>query len=277
MNHSSEPSSEESLLRDVLVEAARASDPLAGQDAHLDADTFVAYHEGSLGDDDARRARDHLVACATCAGLLTDLSAGFENDHEDDASHTGTLDIEHAATWRALKAGLPEVRGTTPGSSPWTGTTARSSALPWALAAILLATVAGLVWRLNQLANDTEILRAQIAVLDAPQTEVAIAYLDAVTRDAEAESTVIVGPSRPLFLLILTPPLDEPERTYRIAVLDASGNPRWSSAPLIVNDHGTLRVALSRRFVPPGHYRVHLLDTEGTLIDERTLRVIDGA
>ncbi len=264
------------VLGDVLAATARSLDPLASDGEHLDPEVLVGYHEGTLSDDEAARAQDHLVACSVCSELIADLAAGFAptTDLPDNA-----VDFEKEAEWRKLQARLdlspaPSPEATVRHSDRVQGT--RTPVLPWALAAVLLATVAGLAWQVMTLGREAAGLRMTIAELEAPQAGVGMVYLDAVTRNREPIPTVTVHPERPRFVVILTPPIDAGDGPFRVEVLDEGATPRWAADGLLVNDHATLRVGLSRRFLPPGAYRVRLKGEDGTLLDERLMRVVDG-
>ncbi len=267
----------EPILGAALAATARSRDPLGSDGGHLDPEVLVGYHEGTLSDGEAVRTQDHLVACSVCSDLIADLAAGFEATTDLPGN---AVEFEREAVWGKLRSSLEsppyettEVLAILPKSKK---RAASMPVLPWALAAVLLATVAGLAWQVMDIGREAADLRTTIAVLEAPQAGVGMVYLDAITRDLEAIPTVVVHPERPLFIVILTPPLDAGDGPFRVEVLDHTGTRRWSSDGLTVSDHGTLRVALSRRFLPPGDYRVRLFGDDTAMLDDRALQVVAG-
>lgn len=255
------------VLPDLLRDEARRTDgggSGSGGD-HLDPDTLVAYHAGSLKDDEAARTRSHLVSCRVCSGLLLDLDQPFEAAPETTSQEVA--DFERTVVWKALHDTLEPRRPATEHAAAQPSDAHRWRA--WAFAAALLLAAAGLGWTAFQLDRTVRGLERQIAVLETPVADVPILYLDAATRDAEDDARTVPA-GAPVFVLVLTP--DEPEAFERYQVtIEAADGVRLELADLPLSDYGTLRVAVPRGALGPGPFDVTL---SGTVRGEQSASAI---
>lgn len=264
--------------------AGLGADPGAGE--HPDAERLVAYHQGALDEADAAAVRAHAVACPTCAGLLLDLETPFVAAGEDGSDEPEVADFERAAVWKAVRAEIAGDLGDRTAAGPVVRpdkamrAPVRAPLLPWLVAAVLVVAAGALALRVRQLGDTVRDLETTIAALEAPQGGVPILYLDGVTRSELGDGALEVPAGTGSLVLILTP--SEPERfdRYRVEVIDDAGADRAAVDDLARNEHGTVRVALSRRGLPPGRYTVRLLGVAGggaaEPLDRYTIRILEG-
>lgn len=256
--------SDNEAFREVLVEEARA---LAG--VHPGVDSLVDYLGGVLDSEEDERVRDHLVACAECAGTVLDLDPLMKPEVQ---ARDGVVDLEVESAWRALQSEL---------DAPDRGRSSTASRWPMALAAsLMIATLALSAW-VTQLLRSTSELRQQVAQLSQPLVNPPILYLDGVTRNQRTGAVVEFSPEKPFVLLIAIPGTSERFASYEAVLNDASGGVVWRGSGLGLSVEDTLRIQLPRDLLPEGEYTVRIegireepARPENELLIESSLRVV---
>jgi anti-sigma factor RsiW len=238
-------------LLGVLAEEAGAA-----RGDHPCDDELLGYRDGDLDPAAEGRLRDHLVGCRECTERLLDLDA-----LSPDPAIAGGADseIEVAAAWRDLRAGLAEeapeaVRRSA--ASGAAGAPGRWRALQ-SLAAVLALAVVGLGLWVAQLRRDVDRLAA-------PQENLPILYLDEPVRATGGAAPRIASPGPGgRVLLIVTPPPDGAAARYRAVVAVEGGREVWRAGDLVPSESGTLRLLLPPRSLPPGRYELRLAGSTG--------------
>jgi len=223
-----------------LIEARSDAD-------HPDPGDVAAYVGGELAAAPAQRLEQHLLGCRDCVALARDLACARQ------AAGDAVADFELAAAWRALQARLEAEDAAS-----------RRAARRWlpAIAAILAVAVLGLglaVWRLEA---SREAMAAALAELEAPQVDLPILYLDAVTRAGD-EPPPRIPPGGRSVVLIVTPPVDSDFPAYDVELRRAGGELAWQGRDLTPSDYGTLRLLLPRRLLAAGANRLELFGRRG--------------
>jgi hypothetical protein len=262
-----------------------------GDGDHPSPDRLLAYHLGELPEPEAAHVQDHLVGCESCSEALLDLAELAA----PDAAAAGMPDVERAAAWKQLTARRAQASalagsGTSSGTSSGTGSglsrPPRWRSLQALAAGLAVACLALSLWvvrlqdRLAQDATQRESGGA-LGGLSAPQANVPIAYLDAVTRGSagDGEPVPIVPPARGAWILIVTPSDPRPGDRYRLEILDAAERTLHTVGGLTLSELGAVRAALPAGLLAPGDYRLRLAaetDAGSTLdgtADEYRLRV----
>lgn len=219
---------------------------------HPDADAWIAYHEGELEAAEEERLRGHLVKCPACVSTLLDLDAFAGGGDPGELS-----ELERAAAWRAMRSALE--RQEAPTRAP--GLAGGRFAVPWALAASLVAGVLGLaLWDAHRTAGE---LRGTVTALTEPQINVPILDLfpDTATRSG-GEAQLPAVPPAEFFTLLLA--LEEPREfpDYEVEILDAGGDVVWSKRGLEMSDFGNFKLGLSGRFLASGEHQIRLYGVE---------------
>ncbi len=256
----------EVALRVLASEARRRQGP----DAHPSPETLTAYHAGELTPAVEEGIQEHLAVCTHCTRLLLDLStflAPLDAGRED-------VDEEADTSWQAIRArlpvptspsGKPRVTASTraPGFTRWLP---RTSPLAAAAAFVLAALISVPLWIIARQLSSPETPPETIE-LSAPENLRGTAGpppVSPVTVHARAASTT--------FLLRLARP--QPDLRFRIELLvtgsagsaGAYGASARRSLPqpaaVRVVDARTLVLVLAGRQLPPGQYRLRVLDAE---------------
>jgi len=250
-------------LEELASEARRRQGP----DAHPSPETLAAYHDGELTLAAAEDVREHLAVCRHCARLLLDLPAFLEAPAADRES----LDVEADASWQAIRERLPgppekagrrrETRRAAWGAAPGTP---RQAWPRLALAATLAgaAVIAVPLWIIARHLSSPELPPVTLE-LSTPESQRGTAEappLPPAVVHADAASTT-------LLLRLARPQLDLRFRVELLAggAARAAGAPagRALPAPAVkIVDSRTLVLVLARRQLPPGGYRLRVLDAE---------------
>jgi len=244
---------------------------------HLTGEDLVAYHRGKLEPAAANALQDHLVACADCRLLLSDLMAFPELPEPPGPTPDLPLaDVD--AAWSKMKARIfaaaagpepsPEEESARIRPGPWTRNAQarvgkrRDEERPepvrfLALAASFLLGCVGLSFWVYT-------LRLQIGELSRPQLNVAIHDLfaaDDPVRGGQAATAVSErrGPGQMTLILHLSEP---PAAPLAIRILDASDRELWSAEGLEAGADGTTSLSIRRDFFPAGVFRIVILASE---------------
>ena len=239
----------------------------AGKGSHPSEDDIAAYHAGTLPPDEAALLQDHLVACPECTNLLLSLE-----DFTREAEPAPAAEI--AAAWEGLRARLP-VRHSPPAPSlpgPRRSRPSSRRASPWlsALAASLLVAVVGLSFRIPSLMRaEEELSKPQI---NAPLEDAFASPL----RGLPEETVVKLAPEDQRFALVLHAMDQQTFPDFGVEITRADGAAVWQGRGLRRDPDGSFVLTLSRRFTPPGEYRVRLWGIDGPkreLLGEYDVRI----
>ncbi len=234
--------------------AALYAERTADGGEHRDADGLCAYLAGELPEAAAEQLRDHLEGCHQCVSQLLDLEPLAT---PDVPPAPGVADHDVAKFQRAVHerlAGRPsEPADERVRPRPARRPTVRWSGLLKAAAAVFLVTALGLSMWVIQLQRTVADQRRH---LEQPRLNVPVFYAEA-TRDAE----LVVGelpPGNDFFVLMLMPTELRVFASYEMEIRGAGERLIWNGEGLEMSAGGALRLGLSRRFLPPGSYRIHL-------------------
>ena len=227
-------------------------EPGAQDDAHLTPELLVAYHHGNLPPEIADAALEHLAACRRCGDLLLELTrledGGGEIDAEQAAGEEVRDDLESTRVLKSLKRRLEKE-----GNNEVSGTRldSRMRGLAYGLAASLALAFGLGAW--------LSVLKGELRALRQPQINLSILHLEAdgVTR-GDGEEAVVRGDAE-RFVVILNPPSFPAAVEHRAEILADDGRRLWAGEGLRPTAEGTFYLELSRRLLPPGGYRIHLL------------------
>lgn len=246
-------------IRELLAEERR------NLGSHLKLEDVTTYHGGTLSPEEEERIQEHLAACPECSALLLDLE-GLSDPSNDGAVSQAEL----AAAWRVVGGRLRQEMAGTAGKASSGGRSPIGS--PWlhALAAILLLAVGTLAF---------QVVRLQHLVGDVPQPQLNAPVLD-LRPSVRGEGIGAAAPEVPsrarLFTLVINPVGSLSQGTYAVEIIDAAGKRAWSGQGLELNSFGSFSLALSRRTLSAGEYRLRLFSlTTGhrQLIGEYAFRV----
>lgn len=214
------------------LEGGLAHHPTSGE--------LLDFLAGDLPKAERERIEEHLALCRACARTALELAAFPEE--ELAPGEAPLTDGELAAEWKRFRAALPPAR------PAWSG--AVLSRAGWALAASLLLAVVGLAFWNVRLSQEMRAPRVEVAVVD-------LVPLDAVERKEEAETVAIPGWADDIVLLLN---FAEPTTStlFQIEILAEDGRLAWSSRGVRRSEEGTFAVAVPRRFLPAGVYRIRL-------------------
>ncbi|MFL6201360.1 MAG: zf-HC2 domain-containing protein [Thermoanaerobaculia bacterium] len=250
---------------------------LVTTDGHPDADTLVAYHEGTLPSEEERRVQDHLVACRECAALAADLEGLGEPDFG-----AGEVLPEGAGelVWEKVREEIQRDRRG-PGrilplprhGGEGRGEGARDQSLPrWVrpLAAMLLVSTMAL-------SGWVAYLRDQVEDLSSPQLNAPILDLQpAGSTRGEGLAVQAVPADARLFTVVLSPAGRPAFAEYELEIVDAGGNVVRRDGGLKPNAFGSFSATLSRDLLGPGDFRVRLVgikDGSRQTVEEYALRI----
>ncbi len=241
----------------------------AGGNGHFEPDELFAYLAGELSDQEAEGLQDHLEGCRECLDRLLELESLAE---PDPPSAEGVTDFELVAAGRAIRQRLS-------GEAAKDGLRAHPGRLrSWigggwtqAAAAVFLVTTLGLSVKVVELQRTTT---EQRRGLEQPRINVPVLYADA-TRAGELAVSEL-PPGNDFFLLMLMPTETRTFADYEVEISGAGERPIWSGKGLEMSAGGALRLGLSRRFLPPGRYRIRLfgIGAEGReMIEEYPIEI----
>ncbi len=215
--------------------------------AHLETDELVAYHEGTLPEESAERARDHLALCPECAGRLLDLDAFY------DASPAGTPEAaaEAEAAWRELAPRLGEKRGEV---VPLRRPPAFSDPVWRALAAVLFFGVIGLSTWVILLRRD---LRENGAIHPAT-------VVDLWTQGDETRGATAAIPRRDSAVLLAHLPYGtDPDSGFEAEILGPDGAVERKIAGLSARDRNKVLLELDPGWPKAPGYTLRLYGVRG--------------
>ncbi len=232
----------------------------ADADRHLDPEELFAYLAGELSESAVEHLRQHLEGCRECVDLLLEL----ELLAAPDAPPTdGVADLGLAATRRVISEHFAGERSAANDERVRRSRRLRLVPGRWggivqAAAAVFLVTTLGLSVRVAQLQRTTAELRHD---LEQPRLNVSVFYADATRSGGVVVDEL--PPDNDFFLLMLIPTERRVFASYEVEIRGADQRPIWSGKGLEMSAGGTLRLGLSRRFLPPGDYRVRLYGLAG--------------
>lgn len=248
---------------DRSLAATFADDRAPASGEHRTPDELFAYLAGELGEEDQERLQAHLEGCRECLDLLLDL----EPLALPETPQAGVTDLETAAAWRTLRSRLAAEKTRERTFLP-------SRLLQVAAAVFFVSTLALSGWVIH-LERSAARLRDTLAAAAAPRLNVPVVYVDS-TRSEETAGGLEMPPGQDFLLLMMTPADPRELASYEVEILDAGERPIWHGTGLEMSDYGSLRLGLSRRFLPPGRYRIRLygvVDGESELLEEHPLEV----
>lgn len=213
----------------------------AGVAGHVEPEELLAYHEGELAPEDARRVRDHLEGCRDCVAALLDLETLAA---PDPPRADGATDFELAAAWRTFRKSVDGA--------------GRRPTLRWfqAAAAVLLASTLGLsAWVIE--------LRQARQQSSEPRLNVPVLYVESTRGPDGFDGRIEIPAGEESFMLFLMPTDLREFASYEVEISGTGGGLAWSGGGLELSDYGALRIGLSRRFLPTGDYRIRLYGVSG--------------
>lgn len=246
-------------LRDALADLAQEG---TGQGDHPDLEQLIAFYENRLDEEQAESVDEHLASCLECNSTLLDLTV-FANDVAGGPDTRD--DLADALAWRTMRDQLIQSRkqasdDATLASDPAATGGAEVSdrevhrpRWPMALAAGLLLAAVGLGIFASLERQRSADLAEQVAVLTAPQHDVPILYLDAVTRGQSIDRPSIAVGENDRWVVIVAPPSEQ--AVWSAALYAEGSEPVWEADELRTNELGTLRLSFA---LPTGPYRLKL-------------------
>jgi hypothetical protein len=226
---------------------------------HPEPETLAAYHAGELGESEAQRLQDHLLACRECAALLLDLDG-----LADPAFGAGSLsEADQEALWGRIEA---EIQKEAPALAPVVplrrpSRSSRSTPQPrWlqALAAALLVATVGLSAWVTSLRHSVEALNRP-----EPNAPVIDLYSGASRSSGSPQPSATIPRDFRFFTVILHPPHARSTSRYRVEIVRADGGSVWSRDGVAPDPLGPLPLTLTRSLIGPGEYRIRLFDGTG--------------
>jgi hypothetical protein len=246
-------------FRDALVELIEGSPSPA---EHPSPERWIDYHRGRLSPDEEELLQEHLARCRDCFDLAAG-AAEFAGPGEDTGAGQ---DVETTALWRLLRPQL-DPPPAPPDNVRSISTAAprppsRASRLPTTLAATFFVALVGMTaWILQ--------LQSERAALLAPVANVATLEIAGGDRAAGPEPSIPTGPRR----LVFHPAEDLP--AWRLSIRDAATGREVVSEKLLPDQNLAFNLYLPQG-LPPGRYRLDLLDGAGKVRETHPLRVTPG-
>ena len=239
-------------FRDTLLELIDSSQEPVD---HPSPDQWLAYQRGELPAEEEARLQEHLGRCRDCFDLAAG-AAEFARPEEDGET------METAAVWRLVRPQLdPPSDNVRAISAAAPRPRSRTRLPPYALAASFFVALVGLTaWNLQQ--------RSALEALRAPRANVPSFELDAGERFVPAgrERSMPAGPR----MLVFHPAEDLP--AYRLVIHEAATGRELSSHELLPDRNLAFNLYLPEG-LPPGRYRLELLDGAGKVRETHLLRV----
>jgi hypothetical protein len=224
---------------------------------HPEPETLAAYHAGELGESEAQRLQDHLLACRECAALLLDLDG-----LADPGFGAGSLSaVDQEALWGRIQGEIQQAESPVLAPVIPLRRPSRSAPQPrWlqALAAALLVATVGLsLWVVS--------LRRTVETLNRPEPNAPVIDLySGASRSAGSPSpTATIPRDFRFFTVILHPPHSRSTNRYRVEITRAGGGNVWSRDGVAPDPLGPLPLTLTRSLIGPGEYRIRLFDGTG--------------
>jgi len=247
-------SEESTQLRAALQLLARQGQ--ASPPEPLSGELLVAYYNDQLSEDEKRRVRDHLVACADSRELLCELAVFPQEPEELPAISEARI----ADAWSHVRSRIASPRpalATVTEFPPRPQQAAPQRPWPW------IALAAGLSAACLALSLWIGALRQTVVDLSQPQVNALIEDLypvdDPLRLDRNAAQRVVEiprGVTRLVLILHLGDVADSSTRTAQIVAAD--GHEVWRSAALELSPEGTATLSVPRRFLPAGDYRISI-------------------
>lgn len=281
---------------------------------HLTADELMTYARGGMPAEEEARAADHLVWCNRCTASLLTVEA-FDEVEISDAEVAAAWEKMKAslgrrrAGARAWPRERPHfIQAFGPAHAygiaasllialiavgAWSITLHRDSrrlaaALgsqsesPDRAAAAGIQTGAGTPSELRRVEGyERQIaeLQQQVDTLSEPQTNVVIADLypaDGTRGSGSAVTTIDVPSGANVFAVILNGFADRSHPDYHVDIFDRRGTRIWRGEKLRRTEFGNFTLALPRRLLPAGQYRLRLSGIsrgQATLLEEYSILV----
>jgi hypothetical protein len=279
-------------MRD-LYRARTSRSPLDGE--CLATEVLVGAATGELSARERERVADHLIACSSCAEEYR-IIRPLETWAEGVALHESAELPSRRSRLESVFA-LPRVA--------------------YAIAAVLLILSAALGIALRSLREDNRLLAGlneqlrerdragtpsskerirqveqhatQIAELQQRINELSQPQMNLPIRDLDpqgstrgqsrrADAVIELPSSASLFALILNVGGEVAHSSYALEIMDGRGKTVWSGGGLQKSPYNTFTVALSRRLLPAGRYRIKLYGTmpEGRkqLVEDYAVRIV---
>jgi hypothetical protein len=219
---------------------------------HLEPDEIAAYRAGELPSDEEERVREHLVLCRDCAELLLDLEALGDPDFGAGEPWSAA---DAATVWEGVEAGMKQAERATVVPFRRGAPMARPPRWLHALAACLLLAVVGLSAWVVTLRGELSRMQPNAPVLDL--------YPEGSLRRGAASVEGVAGTEVPadaqLFTLhLLNPAPQAAHESYEVEILGAGDDPVWRDRSFRPNSTGSFTLALSRRALGTGDYRIRL-------------------
>lgn len=236
-------------MSDELKEALQWMD----LDAHPDPERLAAYHAGELPPEEEGRVQDHLALCRECADLLLDL------DGLADPGFGAGADLSaKEAVWQSLREEIGKEEIPSPPVVPFRRPVRSSPRWLQALAASLLVATLGLsFWAAS--------LKRMVAELSGTRTATVLQLDAEATRGEGGLPLPTVSSDADVITLILNGAGQRRYERYRFEIVREGGD-RVGGGP-IERDPDSYDdfkpIALARREIGPGDYRVHLFGRRG--------------
>jgi hypothetical protein len=236
-------------MSDELRDALKEMD----LDAHPDPERLAAYHAGELSPEEEGRVQDHLALCRECAALLLDLDGLADPGFGAGADLSGK-----EAVWQRLREEIGKEEIPSAPVVPFRRPVRSSPRWLQALAASLLVATLGLsLWVAS--------LKRTVAELSGTQTA-AVLHLDAETTRGEGGLPLpAVSSDAGVITLILNGAGQRRYERYRFEIVRADGGkPGGGPIERDPDSYDEFKpIALARRELGPGDYRVRLYGRSG--------------
>ncbi len=225
-------------------------------DQHPLPERIVAYHERRLPPDEAEEIRAHLAVCPDCTTELLAL-ADLYDGVDDPAAEVSPAGMETAwqrqrerlfpAEASSVVVPLESRREVRPPRRDW------RTAVPFALAASLLAVVALVQWR-------------TIVRLEAPRANpplVNLEPLDSTRSGAGAAPALNLPADSERLWVILNPSDPREDSLYEVHLAAPDGKVVLRFEDLEVSEEGNFRLEIPRSVLAPGDSTLYLYETAG--------------
>jgi hypothetical protein len=231
-------------LFDLLAEEERGEpDPVE----HPGAATLSAYYAHTLPADQVPRVQEHLVACGQCRAQLLEHSQFMGSPTEEPEDNVSSF--EGVAEWRRLKERMDrEPRELYQGRNTHKDRPLRSWGTGNSVAAVLAVAFVGVSLYAGSLLRE----------LKQPVTNMGSETLLASQRSLSTGSKVVRLPN----FLVIEVQATRPFPKYQIDFEDSRGTLVETFNDNIEED-GTIKTFLPRRFLKPGNYRVIVSGVKG--------------
>lgn len=237
-------------FRDTLLEVIEASHEPG---VHPSPDRWLAYQRGELAAEEMARLQEHLARCRDCF----DLAAGAAEFARPEADAGTGEAMETEALWRLIRPRLDlppsNVRSLRPPSGRFR--------LPTLRAASFFVVMVGMGLLLVYQQSELKARRS-------PRANVPIFEIDAGERFITKQEQLI--PTGAAGMLVFHPAEDLP--AYRLVIRENATGKELSSHELRPDRNLAFNLYLPEG-LPPGRYRLELLDGAGKVRETHILRV----